>query len=69
MEDIPERRKTDRMDCWKRVAVFAGGALFGSAGIRLLTSRDAKKAYSHRRGAADEGLRYGDRDIRAGECR
>ena len=40
------------MDCWKRVAVFAGGALFGSAGIRLLTSRDAKKAYSHATAAA-----------------
>ena len=26
---------------------FAGGALFGSAGIKLLTSKDAKKAYTH----------------------
>ena len=28
-------------------AVFAGGVLFGSVGIKLLTSKDAKKAYTH----------------------
>ena len=27
-------------DC-KKIALFAGGALFGSAGIKLLTSKDA----------------------------
>ena len=32
---------------WKKVALFAGGALFGSAGIKLLTSKDAKKVYTH----------------------
>ena len=32
---------------WKKVALFAGGTLFGSAGIKLLTSKDAKKAYTH----------------------
>ena len=32
---------------WKKAALFAGGTLFGSAGIRLLTSKDAKKAYTH----------------------
>ena len=26
-----------------KLACFVGGALFGSAGIRLLTSRDAKR--------------------------
>ena len=30
-----------------KLACFVGGALFGSAGIRLLTSRDAKKAYTY----------------------
>lgn len=35
------------MDIYKRIALFAGGALFGSAGIKLLTSKDAKKAYTH----------------------
>jgi len=32
---------------WKKVALFCGGALFGSAGIRILTSKDAKKVYTH----------------------
>ena len=26
---------------WAKVALFAGGALFGSAGIEILTSKDA----------------------------
>lgn len=30
-----------------KAAVFVGGALFGSAGIKLLSSKDAKKAYTH----------------------
>ena len=33
--------------CYKNLALFVGGALFGSAGIKLLSSRDAKKAYTH----------------------
>lgn len=32
---------------WKRLALFAGGALFGSAGLKILSSRDAKKVYTH----------------------
>ena len=40
------------MNCCRKLAVFAGGVLFGSAGLRLLTSRDAKKAYSHAAAAA-----------------
>ncbi len=32
---------------WGRVLLFAGGVLFGTAGIRALTSKDAKKAYTH----------------------
>ena len=31
----------------KKIALFAGGAAFGSLGIKLLTSRDAKKVYTH----------------------
>ena len=31
---------------WAKVALFAGGALFGSAGIEILTSKDAKKVYT-----------------------
>ena len=30
---------------WKKIAMFAGGALFGSAGIKLLTSSVAKRFY------------------------
>lgn len=33
--------------CVKNLAVFAGGVLFGSAGLKLLSSRDAKKAYTY----------------------
>ena len=36
----------------KKIALFAGGALFGSAGIKLLSSKDAKRAYVHCTAAA-----------------
>lgn len=36
----------------KKTIIFAGGALFGSAGIKILTSRDAKKVYVHTTAAA-----------------
>ena len=32
---------------WEKLGLLAGGALLGSYGVRLLTSRDAKKAYTH----------------------
>ena len=32
---------------WGKITAFACGALFGSAGTKLLTSKDAKKAYVH----------------------
>lgn len=35
------------MKQYAHLACFAGGALFGSVGLRLLTSRDAKKVYTH----------------------
>ena len=31
----------------RKQGIFAAGVLFGTAGIKLLTSRDAKKVYSH----------------------
>lgn len=31
----------------KNVGLFAGGVLFGTAGIKLLSSRDAKKCYTN----------------------
>ena len=33
-------------------ALFVGGVLFGSAGFKLLSSKDAKKAYTHMTAAA-----------------
>ena len=38
----------------EKLGLFAGGVLFGSAGIKLLSSKDAKKAYTH---LAAAGLR------------
>ena len=35
------------MAIYKNLDLFVGGALFGSAGIKLLSSRDAKKVYAH----------------------
>jgi len=32
---------------WNKVGFFALGSLFGSAGIKVLSSRDAKKVYTH----------------------
>ena len=31
----------------KKIGLFAGGVLFGSAGIKALSSKDAKKIYTH----------------------
>ncbi len=45
------------MNRYTKLACFVGGALFGSAGIKLLTSKDAKKAYTH---VAAAGLRVKD---------
>lgn len=45
------------MKHYVRLACFIGGALFGSAGVKLLTSKDAKKAYTH---IAAAGLRMKD---------
>ncbi len=35
-----------------KIALFVGGTLFGSAGFKLLASRDARKVYSHVTAAA-----------------
>lgn len=31
---------------WKKLGIFAGGVLFGTAGVKILSSDDAKKAYT-----------------------
>ncbi len=35
-----------------KVALFVGGVLFGSAGVKILSSKDAKKVYTHCTAAA-----------------
>ena len=54
---------------WNRAAFFLGGLLLGTAGIKILTSKDAKKAYTHVTAA---GLRMKDCVLenvtRAQEC-
>ena len=55
------------MSVYTKLACFAGGALFGSFGIKLLSSKDAKKAYVHVT-AAGEGS-GGSRRCQSGERR
>ena len=31
----------------RKIGLFAAGVLFGTAGIKLLSSKDARKAYTH----------------------
>ena len=45
------------MRIYSKLACFIGGVLFGSVGIKLLSSKDAKKAYTHITAA---GLRMKD---------
>ena len=37
---------------WRKVGIFAGGMVLGIVGIKLLSSRDAKKVYTHCTAAA-----------------
>ncbi|WP_099468980.1 DUF6110 family protein [Konateibacter massiliensis] len=51
------------LDClkcidWKKTGIFAAGVLFGTAGIKVLSSKDAKKFYTNTTAAA----------LRAKEC-
>ncbi len=32
---------------WGKLGLFAGGVLFGTAGVAILSGEDAKKAYTH----------------------
>ena len=36
----------------KKLGLFAAGVLFGTVGIKLLSSKDARKAYAHTTAAA-----------------
>ena len=57
------------MNIYKGVGLFASGVLFGSAGFKLLSSKDAKKAYTHATAAAGKGVRDGDGHLCPGKCR
>ena len=45
------------MGMYSKLACFVGGALFGSFGVKLLASKDAKNVYVH---ATAAGLRLKD---------
>ncbi len=53
------------MKHYVRLACFVGGTLFGSAGLKLLTSKDAKKVYTHITAA---GLRIKDSVMETVTC-
>jgi len=46
------------MSSLKNIGLFAGGILFGTAGVKILSSKDAKKCYTHTTAAV----------LRAKEC-
>ena len=52
------------MSVGTKLALFIGGMLFGSAGFKILKSRDAKKVYAHVTAAA---LRCQDEVIKQAE--
>ena len=37
---------------WGKLGLFAGGVLFGTAGLKILSSKDAKKVYTYTTAAA-----------------
>lgn len=51
---------------WKKIGLFAGGTLFGTAGVKILSSKDAKKVYT---GCTAAVLRAKDCNNHSGECR
>lgn len=46
-----------------KIALFLGGTLFGSAGFKILGSRDAKKVYTHVTAAVLRGKDQVMRDV------
>lgn len=43
---------------WKKTGIFAAGVLFGTAGIKILSSKDAKKVYTNCTAAALRAKKY-----------
>ena len=53
---------------WKKLGIFAGGVLFGTAGIKVLSSKDAKNVYTHcTAGVQSKGLCHEDSKYYPGE--
>ena len=46
-----------------KIALFLGGTLFGSAGFKILGSKDAKKVYTHVTAAVLRGKEEVMRDV------
>ena len=46
-----------------KIALFVGGTLFGSAGFKILGSRDARKVYTHVTAAVLRGRDQVMRDV------
>ena len=44
--------KGESMSNWSKLGLLAGGCLLGSYGVKILSSKDAKKAYTHCTAAA-----------------
>ncbi len=51
------------MTTTKKIALFLGGTLFGSAGLKILGSKDAKKVYTHVTAAVLRGKEQVMRDV------
>ena len=43
------------MNTWGKLGLIAGGVLLGTAGVKILTSADAKKVYAHTTAAVIRG--------------
>jgi hypothetical protein len=46
-----------------KIALFLGGTLFGSAGLKILSSKDAQKVYTHATAAVLRGKDQVMRDV------
>ena len=53
----------------KKIGCFVGGVVFGTAGVKLLSSKDAKKVYTNCGCTAGKRLCYEDCYNSAGERR
>ena len=53
----------------KKIGLFLGGVLFGTAGIKILSSKDAKESIRtvYRSSASRKGQRYEDRNNSSGK--